>query len=258
MTASNYALELIAQNILLEQRKTISGVVGTGRLLADALDQCEHGEFMKWAAKNCPWSHATTLRYRRAFEFANTIDDFGNLNLTIMALYFVAELALPGSLDTALARSTAVKAIVRTARKRLVTEDVAEAIYEKIKNPHPIDPVEDETPPPPPVPGPAEPARHTGEQVELFPDDDDTGGDAVVGDPVPENQILAAMLRAILQRYPADSREWPVAINDIGQVEYRRFADLVSVGVSNHCDGGALKSKADRAEAKSKNRKGVA
>src|SRR6267142_615984 len=162
MKNKNQVLELIGDKIKAHEKKTIGGIVAIGGLLIEASEQCEHGEFMDWVDHHFGWSHATTLRYRRAFEFANTCDDFGNLNLTLSALYFVASLNLgAGSIDTAILREDPQKAIIKKARKNRVTYSVAKAIFDKIKNPHPVDPVEDETPPTPPArpPAPGSPER---------------------------------------------------------------------------------------------------
>jgi hypothetical protein len=254
MTTNNQTLELIAEKIRTHEKGNISGVVAIGRLLSEAEDQCAHGEYMSWVARHFGWSHATTLRYRRAFEFANSIDDFEKLNLTLTALYFVANLSLSAaSIDTSMLRMSAQKAIIRKARKHRVTVAVAKAIFEKIKNPHPIDPVEDETPPPPP--GPAQPAQPDDRDDDHDPVDDEPDNvDAVEDDSgnVPQHQIAAALLRTLLQKFPADSSVWPGVVQDIGQVETRRCAELMNAVVANHCENDPVKAKADRAEAKSR------
>jgi hypothetical protein len=268
MTTNNQRLDLFTEQLRNIEKKNIGGAVEEGRLLTEAKEVCSHGEYVAWIVRNHGWSHATTLRKRRAFEFANTCDDFESLNLSVSALYYVADLSLSaGPIETAALRKSAQKAIIRAARKRRVTRAVAEQIFEKIRNP-PIDPVEGETPlvslgsaqpiqPDDDIPA----ANDDDEPATHEPIDDDVGvaivaedgaGNLIPGLPIPG--LLAAMLRAILQKYPVVGGEWPVAVKDVGQVDVRRVADLMNAVVSDHCDGAGLKSIADRAEAKSKKR----
>lgn len=236
MVKNKLGLERIGANIRAHEKTTIAGVVAIGGLLIEAAAQCEHGEFMDWVDHHFGWSHATTFRYRRAFEFANICDDFGNLNLTLSALYFVASLSLgAGPIDIAGIRSDAQKAIIKKARKHRVTYSVAKAIFDKINNPDPIDPVEGETPPPPrrPAPGPPAPAHV---------DDESHDGD---------DSRLAAVLRTVL-RYPEWDGAWLAAIKAIGAVEFRRLCVLLNAVVAKHCDDGGVRSAADRAEARAR------
>jgi Protein of unknown function (DUF3102) len=129
----NKSLDKKLAELLAFQRRTISGVVGTGRVLTEIKEQLDHGEFTAWLKQNCGWSHATTLRYRRSFEWANTIDDFENLNLTIMVLYFCAEKHAKASESAdeyyGADCKAGLTAVVTVARKRLIDRDEAEGIY---------------------------------------------------------------------------------------------------------------------------------
>jgi hypothetical protein len=62
--ADNRRLEKKAEELRAQQRKSVAGVVGTGRVLTDVKEMLEHGEFTEWVATTCGRSHATTLRYR--------------------------------------------------------------------------------------------------------------------------------------------------------------------------------------------------
>jgi hypothetical protein len=133
--ADNKDLEKKLAELMAFQRRTISGVVGTGKILTEIKEQLDHGEFTAWIKENCGWSHATTLRYRRSFEWANTIDDFEDLNLTIMALYYCADAHAKMSEFVNLEhRASAIyeaglAAVVTAARERLIDMDEADRIY---------------------------------------------------------------------------------------------------------------------------------
>jgi hypothetical protein len=75
------------------------------------------------------------LRYRRSFAFANSIDDFANVKLEIMALYFCADIfdeiskPIQKYPDRPIALQAGLKAVVKGARKRLIDGDETLRIF---------------------------------------------------------------------------------------------------------------------------------
>ena len=94
----------IANKIRKFERSTISNAVETGRLLHEASEICEHGEYQAWIDCEFGWSYRS-VNNRNAFEFAEMcnsftfdgISDVDELNLSLSALYLVAAMKkLPG------------------------------------------------------------------------------------------------------------------------------------------------------------------
>ena len=168
-------LQKISVQIRKFEKNTIDNVVAIGRLLHEAREQCEHGEYQAWLDREFAWSYRTCLRYSYAFDFAEKCQagTFGNLNLSLGALHIVAD---PTTSDEEQA------AIIKAAQDGRVTATIAEAIIHELRNPggdagQDLDPVDNDAPDDPIEDGTAE---------------DD------VGDGDPENCRTAFMLRADL------------------------------------------------------------
>jgi hypothetical protein len=142
MTAiTNRSLETIAKEILKHERNAVASVIAIGGLLVEAETQCEHGEYMPWLTANFQWSHQTSLRYRRLFELTQNQHsvDFEALNISLSALYFVAD--CPKGIDPfGLAFDGAMAAIIEAAKTQRVSLSVAQSIFrETIRLPKPAD-----------------------------------------------------------------------------------------------------------------------
>jgi hypothetical protein len=92
-------LAQITVQIRAFEKHTITNIVEIGRLLEEASELCEHGEYMDWLDHEFSWSHSTSLRYRDVYQLSQSChaDDFGNLNISVSALYLVARVSIKGS-----------------------------------------------------------------------------------------------------------------------------------------------------------------
>jgi hypothetical protein len=273
----NKTLDKKLAELLAFQRKTVSGVVGTGRVLTEVKEQLDHGEFTAWLKDNCGWSHATTLRYRRSFDWANTIDDFENLNLTIMALYYCAEkhaIASQHADEYNTDCKAGLTAVVTAARMRLIDNDEAESIYLKAffesdtSNDGNDDVEIDET-------------IEEDDDDSAFIADDEEGDEEVtdiIGDVTPtapplryihtthdgeRTEYLPASplhlqsaLHMILATHADTSdAEWLEQIEDNPVDFYKLLDHMIDLRSKREASNSPIKTKADRAEAKAKNGK---
>lgn len=119
-------LAKIATEIKALERKDIKTIVARGRLLQEAADQAEHGEYMEWLKAEFGMSYRTAKRYRNVFELSENrqIADFEKLNISVSALYVVADM-----LDDCPTRA----AILKAAQQRRVTYQEAKAISEAVE-----------------------------------------------------------------------------------------------------------------------------
>jgi hypothetical protein len=243
--ATNRSLDTIAKEILKRENKgIITNVIGIGGLLAEAEAQCEHGEYMEWLRDNFEWSHQTSLRYRRVFELTQNQHrvDFGALNISSSALYYVSELTAgqhrnPDVLEI---RLKARAAILKAAKKQRVSLVVAKDIFKSIENPPGPD---DHLPPTPP--------DETSEQelLQLSPEQDNPlpkSGDSV---PQPFQTSLHAMMT---MHAKTSDDDWLREIETSGgSVKFYRLVDhMIAVRNKVEASSGPIKAKADRAEAK--------
>ena len=100
MTRNTESLPQLATKIHALERKTIASTIEIGRLLQVAFDRFEHGdrtEYHEWIEKEFAWSERTARHYRDLYEFQNGNScQFEKLNITLTALYFLAELSKAG------------------------------------------------------------------------------------------------------------------------------------------------------------------
>jgi hypothetical protein len=54
-------------------------VVEIGKLLCEASEECEHGEYLAWIKLEFGWSHGTSLNYRAMFMCSAKIVKFAIL-----------------------------------------------------------------------------------------------------------------------------------------------------------------------------------
>jgi Protein of unknown function (DUF3102) len=124
-----------AAELMTHQAKTTAGIIGMGRVLTEVKEALPHGEYTEWMKKHFPFSNATSLNYRRSFAFATSTSDFAGVKLENMAMYFCAdlhnEIAKPihKDHDRLMILQAGLKAIVKAARKRLITEEDARHIF---------------------------------------------------------------------------------------------------------------------------------
>jgi hypothetical protein len=234
MAKNKQSLAQISRKIKALEKNSIKNAIEIGKLLHEAYEQCDHGEYMKWLDAEFSWSHQTSLRYRSIYNLTQNQHgvDFNSLNISLTALYLVARMKDDGE-------QVACKAIINTAKRRRVTYRIAHDIIAKLnpslRPPPPSPPIEL----PPIGPRPIEPL------------DDDLPSDP--NNPDDENE-LAAALRTVL-RYSECSAAWPKAIQAIGgRVKLQEIIETEKSVYEKHCGKDAIQAKADRAEAKAAQR----
>ena len=140
---TNRSLPQIAKAIKALEKKTIQTVVEIGKLLHEASEQCEHGEFMKWIEQEFSYSHDTSLNYRSAYDLSQNpnCSDYGTWDMSLKTFYLVARLLRLDEHPTAQGEA---KAIIRAAKKRRVSSTDALLIlkdYQEKHSPPPDDPL---------------------------------------------------------------------------------------------------------------------
>jgi hypothetical protein len=251
-TATNRSLKAIAQEILKHESNAIAGVIAIGGLLVEAEAQCQHGEYMPWLTANFQWSHQTSLRYRRLFQLTQNQHsvDFGALNISLSALYYVADCPKGHGIDRfgeAIGEmiAGAMAAIIEAAKTQRVSLSIAQNIFREIMlapedEPDPddddlADSLPDEIPAQRDVTPPTEPetidreeGTHTG--------------------------FLKIVLRTMITwNTKASDAEWLEQIED-NPVEFYKFLDhMIDLRSKREAANSPIKMKADRAEAKAKN-----
>jgi Protein of unknown function (DUF3102) len=134
VTAANHTLPQIAKAIKALEKKTIANVVEIGRLLHEAKEQCEFGEYMKWLESEFGWSHDTALNYRNVYDLKiRTRSDFADWDITLSALYLVARLLKDDEPD----HRGVGEAILAAAQRGRVSHSIAKEISGKYLNDHP-------------------------------------------------------------------------------------------------------------------------
>jgi hypothetical protein len=226
------------------EKRTIASVVEIGRLLAQASELCEHGEYGAWLETNFAWSSKTAYRYIAVHTIVQNChtDNFADLNLSLSVVYLLAEYG-PDSPYT--------KAIIKAAQKGRVGYRTAQAIIDEVEaeqNPKPSPPVEllsdevkpleaekpelevDEVPPP-------------SSDVDVKDDWQDWLAEKSTDEPVELLQRLDVMLR------DQHSRDWAKVIKAVSPMKVREIVDGLKAALDRYNLDKAIKAKADRAEA---------
>jgi hypothetical protein len=116
-----------------------SNIITIGRLLIEAREQVEHGEWMPWLNENFDSSISTAENYMNAARLAAKFPTVGNLKLRPSALYSLGS----EQLDTELFDSKAVEAILHEAESNWVSSSRAWEIAWSLR-PKPEPPTEAE------------------------------------------------------------------------------------------------------------------
>lgn len=132
----NKRLAAIVGQIKTLEKRTIATVVDIGRLLEQASELSEHGEYTNWLRVNFGWSHNTSLRYRAIYRLSQNrqIGDFDRLNMSVSALYLLASNidrtpvrdALVAAAQSGRVSYSAAKRIVEDIEKEFAEEDAKE------------------------------------------------------------------------------------------------------------------------------------
>jgi len=213
---------------------TLPKVLEMGKLLHEASEKCEHGEYMKWVFDEFEWSHQTSLNYRNLYDFSKfpNVGNLARLNMSLSTLYMVAGLKDDDEQD-------ARKAIIKAAKQGYVSLRMAEAIYEK----HLEEQSESDSPP-------AEPDPAADSDDDESTDDESTDDESASEESTPSK--LSALIRE-MQDISENDPAWPDIITDIGEKAFMRIINTLTKVYGTHCDSirkAEIKAKADRAENK--------
>jgi hypothetical protein len=279
--------ETKAAELLTHHAQTTDGIIGMGRILTEVKETLPHGEYTEWMRKHFRFSNATSLRYRRSFAIATSIDDFANVKLETMALYFCAELhdelskpILDPNNRTAI--EVGLKAVLTHARKYLTDEVEARGIYSdarlatlaKLTTAMPAEADIASADAPSASTATAEPKEtatiggsfaisgvvDTVREVMLVVgtmDDEERKafrlGLRKFSTHVPASLDFPVALPIVM--HENSDNEWLTEIEKVGEIAFRRYVDRMSALVAKlNITNGAIKMKADRAEAKTKNK----
>jgi Protein of unknown function (DUF3102) len=119
-------LKVITKELHAAQKREAADVIAIGKLLNEAKDLLEHGEWLPWLAENFGSSDSTAENYMNAARFAAKFPTVGNLMLRPTALY-----ALGNDLDQDFDCKT-IDAILREAETKWVTADRVWEIAEEL------------------------------------------------------------------------------------------------------------------------------
>lgn len=120
-------LQKISVQIRKFEKNTIDSVVAIGRLLREAKEQCEHGEYQEWLKREFAWSYRTALRYGHAYDLQKCHGyTFETLDLSLGAMHIAAD---PSTSDDE------SMAIIEAARLGRVTTAIAKGIVYALRNP---------------------------------------------------------------------------------------------------------------------------
>jgi hypothetical protein len=291
----NQYKETKAAELLTHHAKTTAGIIGKGHVLTEMKEALPHGEFTEWMSKYCRIKSSTSLRYRRSYAFATSTGDFASVKLETMALYFCADIyaeiskPIHNDHDQHAAMQAGLKAVEAAARKRLIDKDEAKEIYSHAFNVRYVMLFEakpkNKVTAPPDVKADNKLTVLTAKEpadslpVRIIVSDDNRATDAkdcvtLVGSGSTAPSIIRALierddiaaqpnmtrsllhfgLRAVM-RAGADE-DWLREIKAVGEVAFRRHVDHMNALVEKlNAVNGAIKAKADRAEAKARSGK---
>ncbi len=127
-------LAKIAKDIRVYEKRTIANVIEIGRLLHEAFETCEHGEYEDWIVEEFGWSDQTALNYRNVYEFNKNppiqkpnglaFESVADLNISQSALYLIAGMKRDE-------QQTARLAVINYAKRDRVTLDDARQIIKR-------------------------------------------------------------------------------------------------------------------------------
>jgi hypothetical protein len=286
----NQYKETKAAELLTHHAKTTAGIIGKGHVLTEMKEALPHGEFTEWMSEYCRIKSSTSLRYRRSYAFAISTGDFASVKLETMALYFCADIyadiskPIHNDQDQRAASQAGLKAVLAAARRRLIDEDEAKEIYFKAKNAKlavllEAKPKNEVTAPPDATADTGVNAKGPEEGLPAKRVEHGTGHPTATevllavscasGDmpgamraldlwerdnpqtTIVSNPTLHYSLPIVMRTATDD--DWLREITVVGEVEFRRHVDHMNALVEKlNAINGAVKAKADRAEAKAR------
>ncbi len=122
-------------------KREASNIIAIGKLLIEADEQLDYGEWMPWLENNFGSSISTAGNYMAAAKFAAKFPSVANLKLRPSALYLLGHDLDEDDLDDCLFDDKAVKAILKAAETKPISADQARDIAEALKPKPPLQPL---------------------------------------------------------------------------------------------------------------------
>jgi hypothetical protein len=91
-----------------------------GRLLSEAKDQLDHGQWLPWLQQEFGYSARTAQNYMRAHKFAGKYENVSDLKLTSTALYRLVDTSRRRRARTSIYTAEAIAAIIAEAKEKRV------------------------------------------------------------------------------------------------------------------------------------------
>jgi hypothetical protein len=252
-TSSNRTLAQIAKAIKALEKRGIRDIVAIGKLLHEAEQKCEHGDFMLWIKENFDFSHDTSRNYRSAYQLSQNpnCSDYRTWNVSVRTFYWIAEVMTEGrQCDVG-----AAKAVIKIAKKQRVSSRHASEIINEYHRRRSGDPEL------PPASGKTPVALLTFDHVDDVVDDSDSSG-------TEEQQKWKRSVRAEAEQAIETIEDLYQGYLDFGK-SFEAPPDLVSLinqatecwielraKVDKSTVSSSVKAKADAAAARSKLRSG--
>lgn len=268
----NKRLTAIVGQIKALEKRTIAHVVDIGRLLEQASELIESGEYMDWLKANFGWSHSTSLRYRAIYWLSRNrqIGDFDKLNMSVSAFYLLAN-----NIDHTPVRDALVAAAMAGRVSYSTARQIVEDIKKKLAAAVPVEPEPEPELEPEPEPELSHDADGDADGDDADDDaDDDAGGDDIDDDdktpsasepvktspaakPLPDKAddgILTILLRHLHTRLRDRAAEAGIklAIAEMGSVQIHEIVERLKAALNEYSNTNATKAIADRIEAKSR------
>lgn len=232
-------LPQIAKAIKTLEKRTIHNVIEIGKLLHEASEKCEHGEYKNWLKSEFSWSDQTALNYRHVYNLTQKPNslDFAKLNISISAVYFVVRMVRNGQCPESQAASqAAAKAIIAAAKKDRVTYPIAVGISEKY-----VSYVSD---------------HQSYEAKSDVTESDETKSDATPEPTADSGDVLLPLRpddkvgNALCTLVACVDEDWTEASKTKTRVQLRQIIGLLELAYTARVGDDPVKSAADRAEAK--------
>jgi hypothetical protein len=108
----------ISQKIKALEKNDIQSAIEKGKLLNEAHEQIQHGDYLTWLKTEFGWSHGTASNLRNVYDLTQNhkIYDFAKLDISISALYTVARIMNHGAPADMIAVGVAVITAAQTGR----------------------------------------------------------------------------------------------------------------------------------------------
>jgi hypothetical protein len=270
------SLVAITSKIKALEKDSIASVIAIGGLLEEAAKLIPRGEYGAWLKANFGWSSKTAYRYRMVSNLAvvcqidKKIDIEIDLNLSISALYLLADMPTVDARSIAVIQAAKVGRVTYSMAKQIIADtdkDEAEKAAAReqriideraVRESAPASGVSEAHP----VVKPAEPDQATLDPVKgvIAAKVEQRKAAAAAAKATaqvvdtrkpsaPKHDDLARMLRLLDIRMHDAGSDVEMAVAEVGTVPIREIIGRLKAAIDKHDATNALVAKADRAEA---------